>query len=297
MKYVGLNGAIVEEDKAVISILDHGFLYGIGLFETFRTYGGVPFLLKQHLERLSEACEQLGIIVQLDSEFIIAHIRELLNANGLQDGYVRFSVSAGSQPLGLPTEDYEQPNIIVYVKSLPSTGMLEGKALQVLRLRRNTPEGQYRTKSFHYMNNILAKREMSAYAWAKHAEGLFLDQEGNIAEGIVSNLFFVRDGVLYTPSIDIGILPGITRAHVLQLAKQEDIRVVEGKFPLKQLCEAEEIFITNSIQELISIQVIYNEQGEQVWLVRSGSGSGSCSCTERLKTAYRSSIEAEMQRS
>ncbi|MEX1028521.1 MAG: aminotransferase class IV [Paenibacillaceae bacterium] len=265
---VSMNGALIGEDQAVISVFDHGFLYGIGLFETFRTYRGIPFLLEEHLRRLSLSCAELGIAYTPQPQELRARIALLLNANQLTDGYIRLSVSAGAQPLGFPIGDYVHSNEIIYVKSLPERTQRmydEGKPLQLLQLRRNTPEGPVRMKSSHYMNNILGKRELQQYPWAVDAEGLFLNASDYVAEGLVSNLFFIKRGMLCTPSIDTGILPGITRAFILDLADELDIPYEEGFYSQEWLCHAEDMFTTNSIQEMIPVRCLYDPEGTVVW--------------------------------
>lgn len=265
---VSINGALVEEEQAVVSVFDHGFLYGMGLFETFRTYRGVPFLLEEHLRRLSISCAELGITYDPQPQEILATIALLLSANELSDGYIRLTVSAGSQPLGFPTGDYLEPNQIIYAKSLPVSDERvndEGKPLQLLQLQRNSPEGAVRMKSSHYMNNILGKRELQRYPWAVDAEGLFLNEAGYVAEGLVSNLFFVKRGLLCTPAVDTGILPGITRAFILDLADELDIPYEEGFYTLEWLCHAEDMFTTNSIQEMIPVSRLYDLKGKAIW--------------------------------
>ncbi|MDF2714766.1 MAG: 4-amino-4-deoxychorismate lyase [Paenibacillus sp.] len=262
---IAVNGQICEDQEAVISVYDHGFLYGIGLFETFRTYGGRPFLLEPHLGRLSRSCMELGIRYAPEAAETESLIARLLSANGLKDAYVRFSVSAGVDLLGLPSTDYEKPNVIVYVKPLPPRDdrtYAEGKPIQLLELRRNSPEGSIRYKSFHYMNNILAKREMRRYEWAAGAEGIFLDAYGHVAEGIVSNLFWIKGGVVYTPAISTGILPGITREYVIGLAKRSGFDVREGRYEWSAVMEADEAFMTNSIQEIVPVNRGYELTGE-----------------------------------
>ncbi len=292
---VGVNGRCVPEDQAVVSVFDHGFLYGIGLFETFRTYQGVPMLLERHMDRLAAGCEQLEIRCRPDPPSVKRHIRELLAANGLADGYIRYSVSAGMQPLGLPSGEYAEPTVIVYAKALPAAAAsyadAPGKPLQLLRLRRNTPESDVRMKSFHYMNNVLAKRELASYAWAAQAEGLFLDHNSNVAEGIVSNLFFARGGTLCTPSLGTGILPGITRGHVLELADRLGIPAEEGHFTLEDLCQADEIFLTNSIQELVPVTVVTGLHGESLWASGGGRELGTA-----VHDAYMESVRQEIER-
>lgn len=285
---VGLNGKCIDDSKAVISVYDHGFLYGIGLFETFRTYRGRPFLLDQHLARMKKGLGELGISWELKPERICSQIDELLEANELQEAYIRFTVTAGEELLGLPSGDYHKPTEIIYVKPLPSAKpdpMAEGRGLQRLRLRRNTPEGMERFKSLHYMNNILGKRELQGYPWAAGAEGLFLDAQGCIAEGLVSNLFFVRaeDGVLCTPALSAGILPGVTRAFVLELAARAGLQTEEGRYSWEQLLCAEEVFLTNSIQEIVPVTMLFDESGDSR---RVGSGTGAGSITRGLYQEY-----------
>ncbi|MFC5452623.1 aminodeoxychorismate lyase [Paenibacillus aestuarii] len=271
--WISMNGQLYKEEQAVVSVYDHGFLYGLGLFETFRTYAGQPFLLQEHLLRLTDGCKELGIAYEPSLEHISEHISKLLAANELQDAYIRLSVSAGVDILGLPGGLYEQPNEIIYIKPLPPRDeavYLQGKALQLLKLPRNTPEGLYRFKSFHYMNNILAKRELQNYQWSAGAEGLMLTEDGYLAEGIVSNLFFVKDHVICTPSLDTGILPGITRLHVLRLADANSLAVQDGLYRWEDLVHADEIFIVNSIQEIVPVTCLYIPDGQK-YLISHGS--------------------------
>lgn len=271
MKYVSLNGQVIATDQAVVSVMDHGFLYGMGLFETFRTYNGQPFLLNQHLTRLSNSCESLGIMWNESVDHVQKQIQDLMYANELTEAYIRYTVSAGTDILGLPSGAYEQPNIIIYAKSLPparpdSISLIDhlyshSKSLRRLYTLRNTPEGDIRFKSLHYMNSILGKRELMQYQdhSSTAVEGLMLTKEQHIAEGIVSNLFFVKNQQLYTPAIDTGILPGITRAFVIQLAMAAGIVVHEGHYTWEHLLEADEIFLTNSVQEIVSVKQLLED--------------------------------------
>lgn len=274
MNYIGVDGIPTPADQAVISVMDHGFMYGIGLFETFRTYGGRPFLLERHLERLMAGCRALGIDFKVDLGQVEAEIAELLKRNGLAEGYIRYTVTAGEGPLGLLAGDYVKPRVVIYVKPLPEPGAalyMDGKPLWRLETPRNTPEGEVRYKSLHYMNNVLAKRELArlereaqqqaSAAFTAHGphpaaappEGLQLTAQGWLAEGIVSNVFFVRNGKIYTPDTETGILPGITRAMVLELAAEQGIPTEEGRYTWDELLAADEVFLTNSIQELVPV--------------------------------------------
>lgn len=289
MKYVMMNGQLTETTKAAIPVMDHGFLYGMGLFETFRTYGGKPSLLSRHLRRLSQGCEELGIPFREEEHRLELLIHELLEANGLSDGYIRYTVSAGEEILGLPSADYRKPSHLLFAKELPpldEAWYIKGKPLQLLRTTRNTPEGEIRYKSLHYMNNILAKRELMQYKLAvqSQAEGLMLTKQGHLAEGIVSNLFFITKGVLYTPDLRTGILPGITREVVLEAAGDLGIPVVEGLFSTQQLSQADEIFMTSSIQELIPITALLGFPEGEVIQVQNGQMGPN---TRRLLDLYR----------
>ncbi len=246
-----LNGRIIPENEATISPFDHGFLYGLGVFETFRLYNGHPFLLAEHLKRMQVALSELNIQLTLSIEDMSELLNELINKNGFENARVRLNVSAGDGPIGLQTEPYTNPNVMIFMNSLPvATEQLSSKTAILLRQRRNTPETAFRLKSHHYLNNIVAKREMGA---GVDAEGIFLNEKGNLAEGIVSNIFWVKKGVLYTPAIQTGILNGITRQFVIHLAMEHGILVEEGEYLLDDLLEADEMFITNSIQEIVAI--------------------------------------------
>lgn len=290
---ISWNGTLTDENEAVITVFDHGFLYGLGLFETFRTYYGRPFLLTEHLQRLHKSAKLLGIQYHCDPSQLSRQIKQLMEANGLNEAYVRLTVSAGQGELGLPTGNYEHPNQLILVKALAQVSQEEwmaGRDLRLLRTRRNTPEGEFRFKSLHYMNNIIAKRELQLLGTevAKGTEGLMLTGSDVLAEGIVSNLFFVMQDVLYTPSLDTGILPGVTRALVIELANQNDLAVVEGQYKWEQLLKADEVFMTNSIQELIPITRLIDQEGAAVTV---GNGTAGV-WTRQLYQAYRHQIDS-----
>ncbi|MHA6481506.1 aminotransferase class IV [Paenibacillus sp. strain BS8-2] len=312
---VWLNGNVIDGGEAVISVYDHGFLYGLGLFETFRTYEGEPYLLQKHLNRLLAGCTELGIPFVMDAGELRERVQELLVANGLKDGYIRLTVSAGSGELGLPQGDYSRPTVLLLAKALPAVNedaLRRGKELRLLHTRRNSPEGAVRFKSLHYMNNIIAKREMlglmpsaardlvSGEQDADHgdaagvnpsasrlpspgAEGLMLSREDWLAEGIVSNLFFLRGGIVRTPAIETGILPGVTRARVLELAREAGYAVEEGLYSWEELLDAEEVWLTNSIQELVPVTKLTDWAGlnREIGLGVAGS------VTIRLMEMYR----------
>ncbi|MDM5186542.1 aminodeoxychorismate lyase [Bacillus sp. DX4.1] len=246
-----VNGSFVEASEAKISPYDHGYLYGLGVFETFRIYKGHPFLLDDHYERLMAALSTLHIQWEMTRDDVLHILQELLVRNELDHAYIRFNVSAGAGEIGLQTEMYENPSVIVFIKSLPSPGVSVEKEGVILQQTRNTPEGAFRLKSHHYLNNILGKREIGN---TTSKEGIFFTEAGYVAEGIVSNLFFVKDRVLYTPSLETGILNGIIRAFIIMAAGTLNIQIEEGFFTKEELLSADEVFVTNSIQEIVPLR-------------------------------------------
>ncbi|MCR6108845.1 aminodeoxychorismate lyase [Bacillus sp. A301a_S52] len=269
--YLYLDGQYVDEKEAVISPLDHGYLYGLGLFETFRTYNGHPFLLDDHFHRLAKSAEKMGIVLnQYRREEVTRIIEELLQLNNLNDAYIRWNVSAGTGEIGLSTELYTTPQTIVYMKPLPQK-RLKSKEAKTLTIRRNSPEANYRLKSHHYLNNVLGRREVGNRT---DVEGIFLTEDGYLSEGVVSNLFWVQDGSVYTPDLTCGCLNGITRQFVIANLEKKKVRVEEGKFRLQDALEADEIFVTNAIQEIVPIHFweqcrFPGNNGEMVRLLQS----------------------------
>jgi 4-amino-4-deoxychorismate lyase len=224
-------------------------MYGLGVFETFRTYSGHPFLLHDHIRRLNKALAELNITKRFAVKEAAQLVQDLLQKNGWGDAYIRFNVSAGIGEIGLQTESYEQPTVILYGKPLTSVPSAE-KELVLLKTFRNTPEGEERIKSHHYLNSILGKREL---ADPLNQEGLFLTKEGDIAEGCVSNIFWMKDGTLFTSAVSTGILNGITRQFVLLMAGELNIPAEEGHYKKEELLLADEVFLTNSIQEIVPV--------------------------------------------
>ncbi|WP_064091713.1 aminodeoxychorismate lyase [Rossellomorea aquimaris] len=251
--YLYVNGEIVHESEAAISPFDHGYLYGLGVFETFRTYSGHPFLLTNHLARLKRGLKELNIEETIHEQKIREILNSLLEKNQLQDAYCRLNVSAGPEEIGLRTTPYKNETMIIFQKELPPLVPLREKEGVFLQLRRNTPETTERLKSHHYLNNIAAKRELGP---SHDLEGIFLSKEDYICEGITSNIFWVKNRELYTPSVETGLLNGITRQFVLALAQNLKIPVHVGLFEKEKVLEADEIFFTNSVQEIMPVSKV-----------------------------------------
>ena len=270
------DGRYVPAEQVVVSPFDHGFLYGMGLFETIRVYDGHPFLLTEHLQRLNDGLKELSIDYWLEHDVTMDILQQLLIKNDLRHARVRINISAGEGLVGLPSEPYKNPSVIFFINPLPEpTDELQSKKAKVLQIPRNLPETNYRLKSFHYGNNIAAKMELRNYP---DMEGIFLTKEGFISEAITSNIFWVKKNILYTPNQSTGILVGITRQFILLLARQLDIPVQEGCFELEEIKDADEVFITNSIQEIVAITEI-DQLGK--YAARGGR------LTNRLFTEYK----------
>ncbi|KZZ86550.1 aminodeoxychorismate lyase [Bacillus sp. SJS] len=251
--FIYLNSKMIRAEEASISLFDHGYMYGLGIFETFRAYQGHSFLLKDHLDRLHASLSVLGIKASLTAGQVHGMVEELLTANHIKDGNaaVRLTVSAGNGGPGFLDQVFDEPVISCFLR--PIAAPADQKQGQVLTLRRNTPEGTFRMKSSHYMNNFLAKKELNG---KPDTEGIFLTKEDNVCEGIVSNLFWVKKGTVFTPSPETGALDGVTRKFVLALCKKMNVPYKEGFFPLDDLLSSEEAFMTNSVQELIPFSKI-----------------------------------------
>lgn len=239
------NGEVVRRSEVQIPIEDHGFLYGMGLFETFRTFHFVPFLFDSHWDRLVKSMEELWIDLPYSKEEIHEAIREVGVRNDAPNLYIRLNVSAGVAPLGLYNGRYTQPNVTLIVKRLPETMEPQEKRLEALPFPRSRPEAAFRLKSHHYMNNILGKRALSD----QQAEGLFADEKGFVVEGLVSNVFWVgADDVIYTTPLSSGALAGVTRKWVI-----DTFEVVERRVTFEELERASEIWMTNSIQQIAPV--------------------------------------------
>ncbi|MEZ7173453.1 aminodeoxychorismate lyase [Sporosarcina sp. OR05] len=250
MQYCWMNGEYKRAEELLISPFDHGFLYGIGFFETFRTYDGHVFLFEEHMERLARALEEYRISMPYTTEEIRAAVQRLTALSADRDGYFRLNISAGTHEIGLAPSRYDSPNVILFRKELPQVERGTPKKGVWLETLRNLPESSVRHKSHNYMNNVKGRLELPSL---KEQEGIFVTAEGYVAEGITSNVFWIKDGMLFTPSIETGILPGITRAFVLVIAEEAGMRVHEGFFPKSVVEQADEVFISNAVQELVPL--------------------------------------------
>ena len=252
-----LDGNILPLAQAYVPVLDHGLLYGDGVFEGIRFYAWVPFLLDEHLRRLRDSAQAIALNVPW-SDVELTRITELLiDAFDGDDGYIRMIVTRGEGPLGIDPGACKTPRLIVIASQLEMVNhaaRTEGVQLVTATTRRLPPDGlDPRIKSLNYLNHILARIEANR---AEADEAVLLNAEGRVAEGTADNIFIVKDGRLLTPSVIDGALPGITRALIIRLADEMGIETREQSLALYDLYTADECFLTGTGAELIPVRKI-----------------------------------------
>ncbi len=286
---VYLNGSFVPRSEAKISPFDYGFLYGYGLFETMRAYHGNIFLLERHIKRLLDSAEEIGLGLKHSEADLCRDCLDTLRANGLEDARLRLTVSRGEVSAFPGTGIESVPTVLVSAKNYsPMSARIyeQGFKAIVSSLSRNSQSLLFRLKSANYLLSLLAKAEAEV---AGFDEALLLNEKGFIAEGSVSNVFFVASGSLVTPSLNSGILPGIARELVIELARSLGIHVIEAEVRLTDLKQADEAFLTNSIMEIMPLVAVSDGAGEDIH-IGSGKPGG---LTRRLMAAYREMVERE----
>ena len=252
--WVYLNDRFVPKEEAVVSVFDHGFLYGDGVFETLRAYRGRIFQLTEHLARLERSASAVGMALPVTRERLADLARESLTRNQLQEAYVRITVSRGPGEIGLDPALCKSPTLVVIAKPFepyPESFYTDGVSVIIAQTRRNPPEAlPPHVKSLNFLNNVLAKMEANA---AGSHEALLLNYRGEVTEGTTSNVFVVQGQRLRTPAVECGLLAGITRGIVLQLAREGGIPVEERRLTVRDLTDAEECFLTNTTQEVLPV--------------------------------------------
>ncbi|MFO0792806.1 MAG: aminodeoxychorismate lyase [Candidatus Brocadiaceae bacterium] len=255
-KYIFLNDAIVEDTAGHLSTYDRGFLYGDGLFETIRAYSGKPFRLADHIERLSNSAKYLDIPFLQTTQEIQNIIEQLLELNNVTDAYIRMTLSRGWSVNGFIPAQKCYPTFVIQVKEIslyPGPLYKTGVSLITSPVRRSTSCPISRHKTLNYLTNYLQKKE--AIHRGVH-DVLVLNTDGYIAECSVSNIFIVEKGVVITPSLMANILPGVTRKIVMELCAKNGIHVSEELFGLERVLSADEIFLTNSLMEVMPVSRI-----------------------------------------
>lgn len=251
---VYIDGVYYPKEEAKVSVFDHGLLYGDGIFEGIRAYNGRVFRLEEHLDRLYLSSKSILIDVGMTKDEMREAVLETLRRNKQKDAYIRLLVTRGKGDLGLDPRKCPKPSIIIItdvIKLYPPETYKDGLKLIIASTRKNSPDAlSPRIKSLNYLNNILGKLEAIN---AGCSEAVMLDRHGYITECTSENIFLVRDGVLYTPTATVGILEGITRSVVMELAQKAGLQVQMAFLTAHDLYVADECFVTGTGAELIPV--------------------------------------------
>ncbi len=292
-EFVYLNGSLIPHSQAHISVSDHGFLYGYGLFETMRAYHGKIFLLERHLNRLLRAAQVIGLGSRLNAVELGKACLNTLTANGLKNARLRLTVTRGEVNSFPGPSVSNNPTILVTANVYsppPPESYDKGFRAGVASFPCCSQSPLLRLKSTNYLLNIKAKLEAEA---AGLDESLLLNEHGLITEGSISNIFFVTPASsLVTPPVASGLLPGITRQVVMELADSLGIDADECEVKLADLKQFKEAFLTNSLMEIMPLVEVRNNTGE---VIPIGSGSPG-PITRKLTTAYREMVEQHTSR-
>ncbi|MGM1050097.1 MAG: branched-chain-amino-acid transaminase [Bacillota bacterium] len=256
-QWIYLDGEHVTKENAKISVFDHGFLYGDGIFEGIRIYNGNIFKCKEHIDRLYDSAKSIDMVIPLTQDEMLEAMAETIRRNDMLDGYIRLIVSRGVGNLGLDPRRCVKPSVIIIVEQLAiysKEAYLNGlKAVSVAQ-RRNIPDAlNPKIKSLNYLNNILVKIQ-SNFAGAD--EAIMMNAQGYVTEGSGDNIFIVKNGVITTPPCYLGALEGITRQAIIELCEKLDIPLKEEPFSMHDVYIADEVFFTGTAAEVIAAREI-----------------------------------------
>ena len=252
-----LNNSLVPEGEARVSVLDRGFLYGDGIFETLRAYSGAIFHCNDHLDRLFHSAEAIYLRISFTRDYLMETLYKTLETNHLKDAYLRLSVTRGVSEPGLDIEGCLSPTLTIIAKEF--SGYPEGLHQSGIRAAvvntRRIPASALNpaVKSLNFLNNIMARVEAKRL---NAAEAIMLNMEGYVAEGTVSNIFMVKGGLIKTPPLSAGILNGVTRSIVIDLLKENGIPIIEQAFYPAELYTADECFVTSTLYEVMPVTTI-----------------------------------------
>ena len=279
-----LDGKLVDKDKAVISVFDHGLLYGDGVFEGIRSYNSLVFKLKEHIDRLYRSAEAIELKIPMTKADIIKAVLETLKANGLKDAYIRLVVTRGPGDLGLDPRKCKVPTVFIITDKIslyPKEFYQNGLTIITAKTKRNlTTALNPKIKSLNYLNNILAKIDAIK---AGTEEAIMLTYNDYVAECTGDNIFIISGGRLITPPADVGALEGISRDAVIGLAKDAGIGCEEKMIKVEDLYIAGEVFLTGTAAEIIPVTMIDKR--------RIGTGKPG-EVTKRLMEEFKSITKA-----
>ena len=302
---IWVNGRMVPKSQAMVSVYDHGLLYGDGVFEGIRVYNGKIFKCEQHMDRLYECAEKIYLPIQVSREEMIQIQRKCIEANEITDGYIRLVVTRGEGTLGLNPYLCPEAGIICIADTIQlfTPVMYERGMRVVVANRPKTPIAclDPRIKSLNYLNNIMAKCEAIHLSRKlgidipgdQLLEVIMLNTEGKVAEGSGDNIFAIKDGKLFTPPSDAGILEGITRRFVKnKLCPMLGLTVEERYFELDELLEADEVFLTGSAAEMIAVREVLQHKDLDVLSTHTIS-EGEGPITNSLRKKFREIVTSD----
>lgn len=246
-----INGKFFKQNEALISVNEGGFLFGEGIFETMRAYSGAVFRLTEHLERILGSCRFLKLPFKENAQYLEEKINQTLGVNNLSNAYLKLIISSGNK--SSLTSTSSSPTLIIIAREFepyPQRIYKEGFKAITSKIRRNPYSPLAQHKSLNFLENVLAKREAEERG---KKEAIFIDPQGNLTEGATTNIFLVKQGRVISPALNSMILPGITREVVLEISSNLGIPTEERRVELKELYEAEEAFLTNSLIEIMSL--------------------------------------------
>ncbi len=249
---INFNGEIHEELS--ISVLDHGFLFGDSVYEVVCTLDNQPCFLDKHLDRLFSSAKAISLTIPRDIEWFHKQLRLTLDAADNSESYIRIIVTRGVGEINIDPSTCHSPNIIIIVREIdtyPESFYEKGLHVSLVSIKRNSRDSlNPNVKTGNYLNNVLAKVEANKLG---AQDAVMVNPWGYLTEGTTSNLFFVRGSHIFTPSLDCGLLSGITREMVIQLSKENGFHIEEGKWPGEELYEADEIFLTGTIKQVMPV--------------------------------------------
>lgn len=252
-----INDSLVPDTEAMVSVFNRGFLYGDGVFETLRAYKSVIFRCDEHISRLFESANAISIKLPFTKDYLKEALYKTIRENNLNNAWLRLTITRGESAPGLDIEQCTKPTVVIIARefnSYPDSLYLKGLHAAVVTTRRMPPSAlNPAIKSLNVLNNIMAKTEATGLG---ASEGIMLNTDGYVAEGTVSNIFIVKDGIIKTPSLDTGILNGVTRSVVINLAKEADIAMLEQPFYPDELFSSDECFITNTSYEIMPVTTL-----------------------------------------
>lgn len=254
-----LNNKLVPKNNALISVFDHGFLYGDGVYETLRAYKGVVFKFDEHIERLFRSASMIGLKIPKVPHEIKKAVYKTIKANNQKEAFIRINISRGTGPIGLDPTLCPKPTFVIIsnpFKEYPKQYFEKGVKIAIVNVRRNFKNAlNPMIKSLNFLNNILATIE--GQNRGAH-EAIMLNYKGYVAEGTTSNIFFIKNNTLCTPELGVGILDGITRRIILDIANELRVKSKEGRFTRKDIYSADEVFISSTTREIMPVTAVDN---------------------------------------